>query len=333
MLRRSGKIGKVEDERVHSESEELESDDVNALIFLRLHFLTAVAMNKEFKGIVPIMQMPFTKDGEIDAASLRSEVSWAIEVGADGIGTANGTETSLLSDEERVRVASVIVDEANGRVPVTICTGHKGLQVAAKLSREAQDMGADAVLVMPFIQTSIDNYERYYRAVAEAVEIPVMVQDALYPLPLQLIAKLNEAYSHICYVKEETRSALQKAREILKDVGDKITVLGGSGGNYIIQEFLCGVKGWMPGTSLTDRLVLVYEKLLEGDLKGARELFYKRYFPLANLHSVSSKFIAVEKAVMKARGIISTTYCRSEMPLDSFLEEEVEPLLKYMGVI
>jgi len=290
-------------------------------------------MKDKFKGIIPILQMPFTKDGEIDEASLRSEVSWAIKAGASGIGTANTSETSLLSEEERAKAANIIVDEANGRVPVTICTGHQGLQVASKLSKQAQDIGADAIVVMPFIQTSIDNYERYYRAVAEAVEIPVMIQDAAYPLPVTLMAKLNEEHNHVCYVKEETQDALEKTRQILEATGDKLTVLGGSGGNYIIEQFLSGVKGWMPGTSLTDRFALVYKKLLEGDIKEARESFYSGCLPLANFHSLSRKFITVEKAVLKARGIISTTYCRIETPLDSFLERELAALLQYMGII
>jgi len=289
-------------------------------------------MKEKFKGIIPIIQTPFADDGEIDEVSLRSEVSWAIKVGADGVGTANASETSLLSEEEREKVAVIIVDETNGRVPVTICTGHQGLQVAAKLSKQAQEIGADAVLVMPFIQTSVDNYERYYKAVAEAVEIPVMIQDASYPLPLTLIAELNGEYDHICYVKEETQHALEKTREIIRALGDRITVLGGSGGNYIIEQFLSGVKGWMPGTCLTDRFALVYKTLLEGDLKRARERFYNGCLPLANFHSASEKFVTVEKAVLKARGIISSTYCRSEMPLDPFLEGQLVALLEYMSI-
>jgi 4-hydroxy-tetrahydrodipicolinate synthase len=289
--------------------------------------------DSKFKGIVPILQMPFTNDGEIDEASLRSEVDWAIKAGADGIGTANASETSLLSEEERARVTNIVVDEVNGRVPVTICTGHQGLQVAAKLSKQAQEIGADALVVMPFIQTNVASYERYYRAVAEAVDIPIMIQDAAYPLPVSLMAKLNKEYSHVCYVKEETQDALEKMREILKTMGDDMTVLGGSGGNYIITEFLCGAKGSMPGTSLVDRFVIVYKKLLAGDVKGARDALYVGCLPLANFHSVSKKFIMVEKAVMKARGIIATTYCRSEMPLDPFLERQLIELLQYMGVI
>ena len=87
-------------------------------------------MKEKFKGIIPIIQMPCTDDGEIDEVGLRSEVSWAIKVGAHGVGTANASETSLLSEGEREKVASIVVDEANGRVPVTICTGHQGLQIA-----------------------------------------------------------------------------------------------------------------------------------------------------------------------------------------------------------
>jgi 2-keto-3-deoxy-L-arabinonate dehydratase len=290
-------------------------------------------MRDKFKGIIPIIQMPFTSDGEIDEASLRSEVSWAIKVGVDGIGTANASETSLLSEEERAKVARIIVDEANSKVPVTICTGHQGLQVAARLSRQAQDIGADAVIVMPFIQTSVGNYERYYRVVAEAIDVPVMIQDAAYPLPVSLMAKLNKEYDHVCYVKEETQDALEKGRDIMKVIGDRMAVLGGSGGNYIIEEFLSGVKGWMPGTSLVDRFVHLYEKLVEGDLSGARATLYSGCLPLANMHSVSRKFISVEKAVMKARGIIATTYCRCEMPLDPFLEKRLKELIRFTNVI
>lgn len=283
-------------------------------------------------GIIPIIQMPFTSGGVIDEPSLRAEVEWAIQAGADGVGMGNASETMLLAEEERRSVAHVIVDTANGRVPVVIATGHQGTEIAAALSAEAQDLGADAVLVMPYVPGGVDDYARYFGAVAAAVDIPIVVQDAAHPIPVALLARLNSEYAHVAYVKAETPDALVKTRRILQATEGRVTVLGGAGGNHIIEQHAAGVKGWMPGTSLTDRFVAVYARLEAGDVDGARTRLYAGILPLATFHAASRRFITVEKEVLRARGVIATTYSRRELPLDPFLRAQLTPLLRYLGI-
>ena len=283
-------------------------------------------------GIIPIIQMPFTSGGVIDEPSLRAEVEWAIQAGADGVGTGNASETMLLSEAERRRVARIIVDTADGRVPVVIATGHQGTEIAAALSAEAQDLGADAVLVMPYVPGDADDYARYFGAVAAAVDITLVVQDAAHPIPVALLARLNNEYAHIRYVKAETPDALAKTQRIRQATEDPVTVLGGAGGNHIIEQHAAGVKGWMPGTSLTDRFVAVYARVVAGDVDGARTRLYAGILPLATFHAASRKFITVEKEVLHARGVIATTYSRRELPLDPFQRAQLSALLRYLDL-
>ena len=82
-------------------------------------------MSKEFKGIIPPMVTPLTKEDDIDENSLRNLTSWLIEKGVHGILTLGGAgEIRKFSESERNRIAKIVIDEANGRVPILVGTSH-----------------------------------------------------------------------------------------------------------------------------------------------------------------------------------------------------------------
>lgn len=106
--------------------------------------------DKPWRGIFVIVVTPFTTDYELDEESLRKEVRFCIEAGAEGlVGPANASEFPTLSDDERKRWLEIVISEAKGQIPVVAATTCGHYLPAVALSRWAQTAGADGVMAMP----------------------------------------------------------------------------------------------------------------------------------------------------------------------------------------
>ena len=98
-------------------------------------------MSNYWRGIFAIVVTPFTDELELDEAALRRQIGFCIEAGAAGlVGPANAGEFAAMSDEERQRWIRIVVEEADGRVPVVAATTHGHRVPAVALSRYAQDV-------------------------------------------------------------------------------------------------------------------------------------------------------------------------------------------------
>src|SRR5690348_2485534 len=98
------------------------------------------------RGVFPILITPFDSHERIDEDSLRSEVDFVVGAGVHGVGLALGSEILKLTEPEREQLIRVVVDQARGRVPVVVNTGAQASFTAAVYSRQAQDLGAAAVM-------------------------------------------------------------------------------------------------------------------------------------------------------------------------------------------
>ena len=134
------------------------------------------------KGIIPAMVTPFGEEGSVDEEGLRELASWLVEQGVHGLVVCGTTgEFVNMAPEERIRAFEVVLDEVGGRVPVIAGTGDASTQKAIELTRAAEDVGADAALVVtPFYMRLTDKevYE-HYEAVLSATDMLVI----LYNIP------------------------------------------------------------------------------------------------------------------------------------------------------
>lgn len=124
-----------------------------------------------FRGVFAIPATPFDDAGNVDESSLRRLVEFCITAGAHGIvAPVNASESIALTDAERLRVAEMIVEQANGRIPTVI--GVSGVSTAASVlyARHAAGIGADAVIAMPpYVKHApASEIADYYAAVARA---------------------------------------------------------------------------------------------------------------------------------------------------------------------
>ena len=130
-----------------------------------------------FAGLSVALTTPF-RDGQLDLAALRQQVEFQIEAGTTCLVPVGTTgESPTLSHEEHERVIAEVVQAAAGRIKVMAGTGSNSTAEALRLTRWAAKEGADAALVVApyYNKPTQEGFYQHYRAVAEAVDIPICV--------------------------------------------------------------------------------------------------------------------------------------------------------------
>jgi 4-hydroxy-tetrahydrodipicolinate synthase len=293
---------------------------------------------KKFQGVFPIVLTPFHEDGSIDVDSQKRLVRYLIDSGAHGLGLfGNASEGYALSGEERRELTRLIMEEVRGRVPVIASTGHTGTDVAVAISREAEAAGADAVMVLPpyFLKPDGDGLFHYYRAISDAVDIPMMVQDA--PLVTQvalapaLLVRMAAQIEHVRYVKVEAPPTAPKITEIVKVAGaDDLTLFGGLNGHFFLEELGRGSSGTMPGSDLIPEFVNIWNLYEEGKHDAARSEF-NRCLSLIRYELQPGLGVSVMKHNLQRAGIIESARVRHPTrTLDEAGVDEVKAILETM---
>jgi dihydrodipicolinate synthase/N-acetylneuraminate lyase len=273
-------------------------------------------MSQPWRGIFVIVVTPFTETYELDEASLRKEVRFCIEAGAHGlVGPANASEFPTLSDDERKRWIEIVVSEAGGQIPVVAATTSGHALPAVALSRAAQQAGAAGIMAMPphVLHPDAQGCYDYYRALSDALAIPICVQNYYgpvgTPMAAALLARMCRELPRVEYIKEETLPEPRQIGATLAVAGDACKgVFGGQGGIYVIDEYHRGACGNMPACQATDVHVALWNKLEAGDEAGARTLF-NRLLPLINYERMHG--VAAYKDVLYRRGVFATRVSRA----------------------
>lgn len=266
------------------------------------------------RGVLPIVHLPFDDGDEIDAAALRRSIDWAFAVGADGIGTGMVTETLKLTADERLALPGRLVECAAGRGPVFVAVGAEATRQAAAFALAAERAGCDAVMAVPPLTTRLSESHTvdYFRALADAVRIPVIVQDASgyvgQAIPVGVYVKLLERYGpEKILFKPEAAPNGPNISALRDATGRKARIFEGSGGIFLIDSYRRGIAGTMPGMDLLDGIVAIWKALAAGDEEAA----YRVYYPVCALVSLQLQagldgFLAVEKYLMVKRGLFAS---------------------------
>jgi len=265
-------------------------------------------MTKQIKGILTALLTPFDTAGGLDEVALRAVVDRSIDGGVDGVVACGSTgEFTALSSDERRRVVEIVVDQAGGRVTVVAQTGATSTAEAIRLSRHAESVGADVVmLVAPYYEPlSQDLMADYMRSVAESISVPVMLYNnpsatGVNLLP-ETVGALARQVDNIHYVKNTTADMAQTA-ELIHNYQDVVLTIGGW--DTLLQAALVeGAAAMMVGTAnlIPDAIVEVWQAVQSGDLQRARTS-WNRVFPVMDA-VMQGPYISTVKAVLGAVGL------------------------------
>ena len=241
-------------------------------------------MPRPFHGTHTVLVTPFTADGAaVDLPALERLVEFQIENGIEGLIPLGSTGEFLsVSREERTAITETVIRAAAGRVPVLIGTGAEDTREAVALAREADGMGADGVLVIPpfYSVPTADELYVHYKAIADAIGIPVMVYNnpatANVDLTPPILARLS-TIAGCCYVKESTLE-VTRVRDILAACDGRMAVFAGVLG---YESAWLGAVGWVAVCSnVVPRLSAdMFRAAAAGDRVTALPL-YRRLAPL-----------------------------------------------------
>jgi 4-hydroxy-tetrahydrodipicolinate synthase len=215
-----------------------------------------------------------------------------------------------------------------------ISVGAESTAVAIRHARSAAASGADAVMATPPALHPAPEAEvlRYFMAIASAVDVPLIVQDASgyvgTPLSVTLQATLQEELGERVMFKPESPPVGPRLSELLEATDGKARVFEGNGGLHLIDSFRRGVVGTMPAAEVVWAIAALWRALCAGDFGSA----YRIAGPLALLVSMQTtldSYVAVEKYLLAKQGVFPSRSMRGPVGrvLDPATCQEIDRLV------
>src|SRR5215470_9034717 len=281
--------------------------------------------NRPYRGVFPVVPTIFDNSGNLDLEGQRRCVDFMIDAGSQGICIlANFSEQFVLTDAEREIVMRAVLEHVAGRVPVIVTTTHFASSICAARSRQAEEMGAAMVMVMPpyhgaTFRVAEHSIFEFFRAVSDAVGIPVMIQDAPVagtPLSVDFLARMAKELQNIRYFKIEVPMAAAKLRNLVALGGDAIEgPWDGEEAITLMADLDAGATGAMTGGGYPDGIRQIVDAFFAGRREVAQAA-YHRWLPLINYENRQCG-LAAAKALMKQGGVIASEHVRHPLvPLD-----------------
>lgn len=291
------------------------------------------------KGIYNITPTPFKPDGSLDEESLKRLTDFIINTGVDGM-TILGVlgESNKITEAERERIVATVIEAADGRIPICVGTSHSGTDTCIVYSKQAESIGAQSVMVAPpkLSRPNDAALRRHYLAVADAISIPVVVQD--HPassgvfMSVDFIAALGRESPQCRYLKLEDVPSPTKVSQV-RAANSDITIFGGLGGMMFLEELRHGAHGTMTGFAFPDILVDIYQKFVSGDVDGATDVFY-RYCPLIRFENQPLINLPLRKHIYHIRGAIASPRARAPfMAVDDDTLADLNDILTRLDLI
>jgi len=235
----------------------------------------------KLKGIIPAMVTPFTKDDKVDIEGLRTLTNFVIENGVHAIMTTGGNgEFPHLLPDERKQVLEVVVDEANGRVPIIACTTACSTKETILNTNHAEDAGADAAIIVQPYYYKLPSQQLflYYQKIAEETDFPIVVYNNPEYTGNNIDPKLMVQISTIEGIigLKQSNYDISQTLEIIRQVGNKISVLTGID-SQLFPVLCIGGHGVFStaGCVIPRQMVELYEAFEKGSIKKAYEMHMK----------------------------------------------------------
>lgn len=239
-----------------------------------------------FHGSIVALVTPMGTDGAVDFTVLDELIEWHIEAGTDGIVVLGTTgESPTITHEERTQIIRDTVDCVAGRIPVIAGTGSNSTHITIEHTQEAMELGVDACLVVTpyYNKPTQEGLYRHYKAVAEAVAIPLILYNVPGRTGCDLLPETVERLSHISNIiglKEASPDPARPEQLMALLKGKSFDILSGDDINALAY-MKAGAKGVISVTAnVAPELVhALCEAALSGDFAKA-EAINQQLYPL-----------------------------------------------------
>jgi len=247
-----------------------------------------MAAKLTWSGVYPAATTQFTSELALDLPATQKVQSALIDDGVDGIIVAGtvGENNSLEPDEKRA-VLKAGCEVAAGRVPVLVGVSELTTKRAVAFARDAEQIGADALMVLPamvYVPTDEELYT-HFKAVAEATSLPVMLYNNppayRVSISMEVLRKLSSV-ANIVAIKESAPDP-RRFTDVFNTFGDRFTLVAGLD-DIALEGLLLGASGWVSGltNAFPRESVALVAAVRKGDLATALSI-YRWFMPLLHL--------------------------------------------------
>ena len=279
-------------------------------------------------GVLPIAHTPLRDDDCLDEESLERQIDWAFEQGADGYCTGMVSELLRLTSEERIELTLKLGALKRGRGIFVAGVGAESAKQAIVYAHAAKEADADALMAIPPTTSALPAGEllHYFSSLTEAVELPLIVQDASgyvgQQIPHSVCTELLARFGPERILFKPEASPIGPNVSALRDAtGGKARIFEGSGGIALVDAYRRGITGAMPGMEFLPGIVALWRALQRGDDRA----IYRLYLPICALVALQLQagldgFLATEKYILHRCGLFTTT--RRRRPYSWELDDE-----------
>jgi 4-hydroxy-tetrahydrodipicolinate synthase len=291
----------------------------------------------KIEGIIPAVVTPFDRDANLDLGALKVIIERLLEAGVHGIFVVGSTgEFWALSRQEKRSIFETAVETVAGRVPVYAGTCANCTAETVLLSKEAESAGCDfvSVLTPSFIKPSDDELYLHYKAVVEAIKIPIILYSnparTNILLSTRLVQRLAQDFERMAGVKDSSGDLTQTA-EYIDNTPERFCAIAGRD-TLIFATLMMGGRAAIAATSniVPEIVVGIYENFRQGNLVEARNL-QSQLAPLRLAFALGS-FPSVIKEAAELRGLPAGPCRRPIGPLTPENREKLKDILQKMGI-
>lgn len=289
--------------------------------------------NLNLHGIIAYPVTPFKDSGEtIDTDTLSQLIEQLIENGSHAIAPLGSTgESAYLSDAEWEEVAFVSIHQVAKRVPTVVGISELTTHNAIRRAKFAEQVGADAVMVLPISYWKLSEREvfQHYAAIAQAISIPIMVYNnpatSGIDLSPELIARMVKEIDNVTMVKESTGD-IQRMHRLYELSDGTIPFYNGSN-PLALEAFVAGASGWCTAAHnlIPEFTTALYEFARKGNLFEAQRIFYQQ-LPLLKF-ILKGGLPTTIKAGLQLLGIKAGTPRLPMLPLDEAEVRQLDSIL------
>lgn len=291
-------------------------------------------LTKPLTGILPVAPTPFHADGRVDEDGMRRVIDCLIDQGVDAICVlANYSEQFVLSDDERALLTRLSLEHTAGRVPIIVTVSHFSTDIARSRAQYAQELGASMVMMMPpyhgvGLYPAPAGIFEHFQAVSDAINIPIMVQDAPLSgvnLSVDLLVRMARELENVSYFKIECPFAADKLATLIEAGGDDIVgPFDGEEAVTLLADLDAGCTGTMTSGMFAEKIRPIVIDYRAGRIDAAVAQ-WARILPLVN-HENRQCGLRACKTVYAAGGVIRSDYVRH--PLKPMSERTKSRLLE-----
>lgn len=261
----------------------------------------------KWEGVFPALLTPFTENDQIDFDLFAKNLQAQSKAGVNGviIGGSLG-EASTLTNEEKKQLFLKAKEVLPKDIPVVINIAAQATKVAVTLAQEAEELGADGLMLLPPMRYAADSTEttEFFRSVASETSLSIMLYnnpiDYKIPITMAMFENLREI-SNIEAVKESTRDITNITR-MLNRFGKRYRILCGVD-TLALEALLLGADGWVAGLvdAFPEETVSIYKLIKSGEIEKALKI-YRWFMPVLEL-DIHPKLVQYIKLAATATGI------------------------------